>query len=80
MKKRQKKSKPVAVFQPSSSPRKERLVTFLSQEEKQMVDNYLNKYRINNRSRWMRETLIRSILQNLELDYPTLFDEHDMRR
>ena len=77
--KRKKKSKPVVLL-PQPAPRTERLVTFFSKEEKQMIDNYLGKYRIGNRSRWMRETLLRSILQNLELDYPTLFDEHDMRR
>lgn len=60
--------------------RTERLTTLLSVEEKQVVDNYLRKYHIENRSRWMRETLLTFILQNLEHDYPTLFDEHDMRR
>lgn len=60
--------------------RTERLVTLLSVEEKKMVDSYLRKYHIENRSRWMRETLLTFILQNLEHDYPTLFDEHDMRR
>jgi len=77
--KRKKKSKPVVVLS-QSAPRTERVVTFLSKEEKQMIENYLDKYHIANRSRWMRETLLRNIFQNLELDYPTLFDEHDMRR
>ena len=44
------------------------------------MDSYLRKYHIENRSRWMRETLMAFMLQNLEKDYPTLFDEHDMRR
>lgn len=60
--------------------RTERLTTLLSNEEKQIVDSYLRKYHIANRSRWMRETLLTFILHNLEQDYPTLFDEHDMRR
>lgn len=77
--KRKKKSRP-PVELPQSAPRTERLVTFLSKEEKQMIDSYLNRYHITNRSRWMRETLLRRIIQNLELDYPTLFNEHDMRR
>ena len=63
-----------------SSPRTERLITFFSKEERQLVENYLAKYHITNRSRWIRETLVRTVLQNLEMDYPTLFDEHDMRR
>jgi len=80
MKKKTRK-KPLAPFirQPDA-PRTERLTTLLSKEEKQLVDRYLTKYHITNRSRWMRETMLRTILQNLEMDYPTLFDEHDMRR
>lgn len=68
------------VVRKESVERTERLTTLLSAEEKQVVDNYLRKYHIENRSRWMRETLLTFILQNLEHDYPTLFDEHDMRR
>ena len=60
--------------------RKERITCLLSTEEKRIMDSYLRKYHIENRSRWMRETLIAFMLQNLEKDYPTLFDEHDMRR
>ena len=45
-----------------------------------MIDSYLRKYKINNRSRWIRETLITFIIKKLDQDYPTLFNEHDMRR
>ncbi|MBR5963449.1 MAG: hypothetical protein IK000_04785 [Bacteroidaceae bacterium] len=62
------------------SVRTHRLITLMSEEEVQMVDHYLRKYHITNKSRWMRETLLQFILRNLEIDYPTLFDEHDMRR
>ncbi|MBO4444121.1 MAG: hypothetical protein J5814_05060 [Bacteroidaceae bacterium] len=62
------------------SARSHRLITLMSEEEVQMVDHYLRKYHITNKSRWMRETLLQFILRNLEIDYPTLFDEHDMRR
>ena len=77
--KRKKKSRPVVVM-PQPGPRTERVAVLLTKDEKRMIENYLDKYHISNRSRWMRETLMHSILQNLELDYPTLFDEHDMRR
>ena len=62
------------------STRTEHYSFLVNPEEKQMIENYLRKYKIRNRSRWMRETLLRRIIQNLELDYPTLFNEHDMRR
>lgn len=72
--------KKVKSVKPEPVVRDERLTCLLSKEEKQVLDSYLRKYHITNRSRWMRETLMTFILQNLEMDYPTLFDEHDMRR
>ena len=65
----------------------------MSEEEVQIVDRYLEKYQINicctelisgfqisNKARWLRETILAFIHQNMEEDYPTLFKEHDMRR
>lgn len=60
--------------------RHSRLVCLVSDEEMRFIDNYLRKYKIENKSRWMRETLLTFIHQNLDQDYPTLFNEHDMRR
>jgi hypothetical protein len=62
------------------SVRNERYSFLINSEEKQMIENYLRKYRIRNRSRWMRETLITFIIRNLDQDYPTLFNEQEMRR
>lgn len=56
------------------------LAAMFTEEEMAFVNNYLHKYKITNRSRWMRETLLAFIHRNLEDDYPTLFNEHDMRR
>lgn len=60
--------------------RNERYSFLVNADEKQTIENYLRKYRISNRSRWMRETLITFIIKNLDQDYPTLFDEQEMRR
>ena len=57
-----------------------RLVCLVSDEEMRIIDSYLRKYKIENKSRWMRETLLAFIHQKLDQDYPTLFNEHDMRR
>ena len=62
------------------STRTERYSFLVNPDEKQMIENYLRKYKISNRSRWMRETLITFIIKNLDQDYPTLFDEQEMRR
>lgn len=66
---------------PASSPkRKQRMVCLMSEEEMRIVDCYLKKYRITNKGRWLRETVLAFIYRKTEEDYPTLFSEHDMRR
>ena len=62
------------------STRTEHYSFLVNPDEKQMIENYLRKYKIRNRSRWMRETLITFIIKNLDQDYPTLFNEQEMRR
>lgn len=64
----------------SSSPRSKHIGCLLSEEEARFVEGYLKKYRITNRSRWFRETILSSVMRAMEEDYPTLFNEHDMRR
>ena len=60
--------------------RKQRMVCLMSEEEVRIVDGYLKKYKITNKARWVRETVLGFIRQKMEEDYPTLFNEHDMRR
>lgn len=64
----------------SSVKREHRMSILLSDEEQKLVDRYLEKYNINNKSRWLRETILVFIHKNMEIDYPTLFGEHEMRR
>lgn len=56
------------------------MVCLLSEEEVQIVNRYLETYQITNKARWLRETILAFIYENMEEDYPTLFKEHDMRR
>lgn len=66
---------------PSSvPPRKQRMVCLMSEEEIRIVECYLKKYKITNKARWLRETVLTHIHQQLDDDYPTLFNEHEMRR
>jgi len=65
----------------SSEPKRHNKMTCLmSEEEQQIVERYLEKYKITNKSRWLRETILMFIYKKMDEDYPTLFDEHDMRR
>lgn len=74
------RKKPATVSVQTAATRKKRIVAFVNDEENRLIDNYLNKYKIKNKSNWMRETLLAFIYKNLDEDYPTLFNEHDMRR
>jgi len=56
-------------------------VTFMmNDEEYNAVERYLQRYKISNKSRWYRETILSHVLKTLEEDYPTLFKETEMRR
>ena len=52
----------------------------LNEKEYNAVCRYLDKYKISNRSRWFRETILMHILQKMEENHPTLFNENEMRR
>lgn len=60
---------------------REKQVAFsLNDKEYALIEAYIRKYKIENRSRWFRETVISFILKSLDQDHPTLFDENEMRR
>ncbi len=55
-------------------------VTFVfNDEEMKMLNRFFDKYKVQNKSKWMRETIIGSILKTLEEDYPKLFEEREMK-
>ncbi len=71
----------VCVRATSEEPkRSQRIVCLMSEEELRIVDSYLKRYKITNKSRWFREIVLAFVHRNMEKDYPTLFSEHDMRR
>ncbi len=46
----------------------------LNSLEKEALDKYCKKYKIKNRSKFIRESVITTILQRFEEDYPSLFE------
>ena len=74
------KAKDKQLKQTTKSLRTNRISFMLNDEEFKTIENYLTKYKIHNRSRWYRETVLSHILKILEQDYPTLFGENEMRR
>ncbi len=49
----------------------------LNDFEFEAFNKYCKKYKIKNRSKFMRETIITAILQRFDKDYPTLFNFDD---
>jgi len=56
------------------SPRENRIAILLNESEQRVLDRFCERYGITNRSKLVRETLMRAILQKIESDQPTLFD------
>lgn len=45
--------------------------------ELEAFEKYCKKYKIKNKSRFIRETVITQILGRFDRDYPSLFDNED---
>ena len=56
------------------SPRENGIAILLNESEQRALDRFCERYGITNRSKLVRETLMRAILQKIESDQPTLFD------
>jgi len=60
---------------------RERRVSFMmNEDEYNAIERYLSRYKIDNKSNWYRTTILTHVLKMMEEDYPTLFNENEMRR
>jgi hypothetical protein len=73
-----KKKKKKKIDQPKS-PRVHRITFMLNNDEQKALLSHFSKYKIENKSRWYREIIFTHVLRTLEENYPTLFDESEMR-
>jgi acyl-homoserine lactone acylase PvdQ len=80
MKWRMKKRQQQTTSPPSGSVRNHKVSFLLNDEEYNVIQQYVAKYRIRNKSNWYRTTLMKHVLKVMETDYPTLFNEYEMRR
>ena len=56
------------------APREFKVSIMLNESEMRALDRDCAQYNVGNRSRLIRETLMRTILKQMERDEPTLFD------
>ncbi len=54
--------------------RSTRTSILFNQRELEAINLYCEKYRIINKSKFMRETIMTEILKRFDEDYPTLFE------
>lgn len=46
----------------------------LNEPEMKALTNYCKKYKVRNRAKFLRETIMTAVLKKFDEDYPTLFD------
>jgi hypothetical protein len=49
----------------------------LNNPEMRALGIYCNRYRVKNKSEFLRETIMRAILKKFEEEHPTLWEEND---
>lgn len=54
--------------------RTNRTSILFNQREQEAITLYCEKYKINNKSRFMREAIMTEVLKRFDEDYPTLFE------
>ena len=65
------------IFTPTTkrnSVRTHRQVFALNDDENKVLNRYIAKYKVQNKAKFIRETLMVAIIRKLEEDHPRLFD------
>lgn len=55
------------------APRTNKVTILLNDAEQRVLNSFCERYHVKNRSKLIRETLVRAILKQLDKDNPTLF-------
>jgi hypothetical protein len=57
--------------------RSNRLTLMLNSREMRALSIYCNRYRVKNKSEFLRETIMKAILKRFEDEHPTLWEENE---
>ncbi|MFP4489697.1 MAG: hypothetical protein ACLFN1_10375 [Bacteroidales bacterium] len=57
--------------------RSNRLTLLLNDREMRAIDIYCQRYRMKNKSRFLRETIMNAILKKFDEDLPSLFEVNE---
>lgn len=72
--------KKIDISRKEEQRRRKRITCLVSDREDEIINNYLERFNIKNKSTWVRETILHFVYENTENNYPTLFNDHEMRR
>ena len=66
-----------SVYKEERLKRTNRLSVMLNNREMKALGIYCNRYRIRNKSEFLRETVMKYILKRFEEEHPTLWEESE---
>jgi hypothetical protein len=65
------------IYKEDKLKRTNRLSLMLNNREMRALGIYCNRFRVKNKSEFLRETIMRAILKRFEEEHPTLWEESD---
>jgi hypothetical protein len=66
-----------SIYKEDRLKRTNRLSLMLNQREMRALGIYCNRYRVKNKSEFLRETIIKAILKRFEEEHPSLWEESE---
>ncbi|WP_462316923.1 hypothetical protein [Marinilabilia sp.] len=60
--------------------RKHKATFLLNDKEMEAIEAYCKRYKVKNKARFMRESVMRVVMDQFMEDYPTLFEKKDLDR
>jgi hypothetical protein len=65
------------VYKEEKLKRTNRLSLMLNHREMRALGIYCNRFRVKNKSEFLRETIMKAIIKRFEEEHPTLWEEND---
>jgi len=65
------------IFKEDILKRTNRLSLMLNNREMRALEIYCNRFRVKNKSEFLRETLMKAILKRFEEEHPSLWEENE---
>jgi hypothetical protein len=66
-----------SIYKEDRLRRTNRLSLLLNNREMRALGIYCNRYRVKNKSEFLRETIMKAILKKFEDEHPTLWEENE---